>query len=82
MLSLITLGLLVMCAIPMVLEQSLRSLVISAALAAGVMGLALAVCAVRGRHGGWISVMAVFSLIFGFMPICNHFGGAAKRAGY
>ena len=69
MLSLITLGLLVMCAIPMVLEQSLRSLVISAALAAGVMGLALAVCAVRGRHGGWISVMAVFSLIFGFMPI-------------
>ena len=80
MLSLITLGLLVMCAIPMVLEQSLRSLVISAALAAGVMGLALAVCAVRGRHGGWISVMAVFSLIFGFMPIAAITSAAPQSA--
>ena len=80
MLSLITLGLLVMCAIPMVLEQSLRSLVISAALAAGVMGLALAVCAVRGRHGGWISVMAVFSLIFGFMPIAAVTSAAPQSA--
>lgn len=80
MLSLITLGLLVMCAIPMVLEQSLRSLVISAALAAGVMGLALAVCAVRGRHGGWISVMAVFSLIFGFMPIAALTSAAPQSA--
>lgn len=80
MLSLITLGLLVMCAIPMVLEQSLRSLVISAALAAGVMGLALAVCAVRGRHGGWISVMAVFSLIFGFMPIAAVASAAPQSA--
>lgn len=79
-LSLITLGLLVMCAIPMVLEQSLRSLVISAALAAGVMGLALAVCAVRGRHGGWISVMAVFSLIFGFMPIAAITSAAPQSA--
>lgn len=80
MLSLITLGLLVMCAIPMVLEQSLRSLAISAALAAGVMGLALAVCAVRGRHGGWISVMAVFSLIFGFMPIAAVTSAAPQSA--
>ena len=80
MLSLSTLGLLVMCAIPMVLEQSLRSLVISAALAAGVMGLALAVCAVRGRHGGWISVMAVFSLIFGFMPIAAVTSAAPQSA--
>ena len=80
MLSLITLGLLVMCAIPMVLEQSLRSLVISAALAAGVMGLALAVCALRGRHGGWISVMAVFSLIFGFMPIAAITSAAPQSA--
>ena len=80
MLSLITLGLLVMCAIPMVLEQSLRSLVISAALAAGVMGLALAVCALRGRHGGWISVMAVFSLIFGFMPIATIASAAPQSA--
>ena len=80
MLSLITLGLLVMCAIPMVLEQSLRSLVISAALAAGAMGLALAVCAVRGRHGGWISVMAVFSLIFGFMPIAAITSAAPQSA--
>lgn len=80
MLSLITLGLLVMCAIPMVLEQSLRSLVISAALAAGVMGLALAVCAVRGRHGGWISVMAVFSLIFGFIPIAAITSAAPQSA--
>lgn len=80
MLSLITLGLLVMCAIPMVVEQSLRSLVISAALAAGVMGLALAVCAVRGRHGGWISVMAVFSLIFGFMPIAAITSAAPQSA--
>lgn len=80
MLSLITLGLLVMCAIPMVLEQSLRSLVISAALAAGVMGLSLAVCAVRGRHGGWISVMAVFSLIFGFMPIAAITSAAPQSA--
>lgn len=80
MLSLITLGLLVMCAIPMVLEQSLRYLVISAALAAGVMGLALAVCAVRGRHGGWISVMAVFSLIFGFMPIAAITSAAPQSA--
>lgn len=80
MLSLITLGLLVMCAIPMVLEQSLRSLVISAALAAGVMGLALAVCAVRGRRGGWISVMAVFSLIFGFMPIAAITSAAPQSA--
>lgn len=80
MLSLITLGLLVMCAIPMVLEQSLRSLVISAALAAGVMGLALTVCAVRGRHGGWISVMAVFSLIFGFMPIAAITSAAPQSA--
>ena len=80
MLSLVTLGLLVMCAIPMVLEQSLRSLVISAALAAGVMGLALAVCAVRGRHGGWISVMAVFSLIFGFMPIAAITSAAPQSA--
>ena len=80
MLSLITLGLLVMCAIPMVLEQSLRSLVISAALAAGVMGLALAVCAVRGRNGGWISVMAVFSLIFGFMPIAAITSAAPQSA--
>ena len=80
MLSLITLGLLVMCAIPMVLEQSLRSLVISAALAAGVMGLALAVCALRGRHGGWISVMAVFSLIFGFMPIAAVTSAAPQSA--
>ena len=80
MLSLITLGLLVMCAIPMVLEQSLRSLVISAALAAGVMGLALAVCAVRGRHGGWISVMAVFSLIFGFIPIAAVTSAAPQSA--
>lgn len=80
MLSLITLGLLVMCVIPMVLEQSLRSLVISAALAAGVMGLALAVCAVRGRHGGWISVMAVFSLIFGFMPIAAVTSAAPQSA--
>ena len=80
MLSLITLGLLVMCAIPMVLEQSLRSLVISAALAAGVMGLALAVCAVRGRHGGWISVMAVFSLIVGFMPIAAITSAAPQSA--
>lgn len=80
MLSLITLGLLVMCAIPMALEQSLRSLVISAALAAGVMGLALAVCAVRGRHGGWISVMAVFSLIFGFMPIAAITSAAPQSA--
>lgn len=80
MLSLITLGLLVMCAIPMVLEQSLRSLVISAALAAGVMGLALAVCAVRGRHSGWISVMAVFSLIFGFMPIAAITSAAPQSA--
>lgn len=80
MLSLITLGLLVMCAIPMVLEQSLRSLAISAALAAGVMGLALAVCAVRGRHGGWISVMAVFSLIFGFMPIAAITSAAPQSA--
>lgn len=80
MLSLITLGLLVMCAIPMVLEQSLRSLVILAALAAGVMGLALAVCAVRGRHGGWISVMAVFSLIFGFMPIAAITSAAPQSA--
>lgn len=80
MLSLITLGLLVMCAIPMVLEQSLRSLVISAALAAGVMGLALAMCAVRGRHGGWISVMAVFSLIFGFMPIAAVTSAAPQSA--
>lgn len=80
MLSLITLGLLVMCAIPMVLEQSLRSLVISAALAAGVIGLALAVCAVRGRHGGWISVMAVFSLIFGFMPIAAVTSAAPQSA--
>lgn len=80
MLSLITLGLLVMCAIPMVLEQSLRSLVISAALAAGVMGLALAVCAVRGRHGGWISLMAVFSLIFGFMPIAAITSAAPQSA--
>lgn len=80
MLSLITLGLLVMCAIPMVFEQSLRSLVISAALAAGVMGLALAVCAVRGRHGGWISVMAVFSLIFGFMPIAAITSAAPQSA--
>lgn len=80
MLSLITLGLLVMCAIPMVLEQSLRSLLISAALAAGVMGLALAVCAVRGRHGGWISVMAVFSLIFGFMPIAAITSAAPQSA--
>lgn len=80
MLSLITLGLLVMCAIPMVLEQSLRSLLISAALAAGVMGLALAVCAVRGRHGGWISVMAVFSLIFGFMPIAAVTSAAPQSA--
>ena len=80
MLSLITLGLLVMCAIPMVLEQNLRSLVISAALAAGVMGLALAVCAVRGRHGGWISVMAVFSLIFGFMPIAAITSAAPQSA--
>lgn len=79
-LSLITLGLLVMCTIPMVLEQSLRSLVISAALAAGVMGLALAVCAVRGRHGGWISVMAVFSLIFGFMPIAAITSAAPQSA--
>ena len=80
MLSLITLGLLVMCAIPMVLERSLRSLVISAALAAGVMGLALAVCALRGRHGGWISVMAVFSLIFGFMPIAAITSAAPQSA--
>ena len=59
MLSLITLGLLVMCAIPMV---------------------ALAVCAVRGRHGGWISVMAVFSLIFGFMPIAAITSAAPQSA--